>query len=543
MPSTPSARLLSYSHHPMIPLIRDGECCGSTQSARPLSGSHRPINSISNESLSILDEHEEPDSVEPDSVEPDSEEPDSVEPDSEEPDSEEPDSEEPDSVRTIVHCCDKTKCATMLKCRLCDRWFHTSCTDLTREQCRQHLSARDTFVCKQCQCEVRDKTFDIKAKAGFTYSSLFQGLGAESRATAHLITENKLPEARHVWSCENNRDARLAVAQLQSVTPNVVAELPLTDWLRIDWQWVPETDLGVGGFPCQTYSNNRHGHDDTSMDSNCPIVRAMACHLGTALEAQKWKVLILECVASFFKPSEEFAIITQSAKQAGYKLEIFDLETNRDVCIPQHRERKYAVFTRIKTHSGSLKEHLENAMKKERNLDPKYCLDHCLLTTSQLQACGNSNKDAIQEAHMLHPKNQKSLAKLEKFFSCPTTLKRREGLTMLQAQDAHYVIDVRNSKEWSNLTKCAPTVTRSHSNKSIVVLRPQKDPKFRFMLAEEHLLLQGYRFAQIKAISQAVDCSAARIGKLAGNGIALPIITCLIEAVANTFPTVFMFKQ
>jgi hypothetical protein len=114
---------------------------------------------------------------------------------------------------------------------------------------------------------------------------------------------------------------------------------------------------------------------------------------------------------------------------------------------------------------------------------------------------------------------------------------------MVQAQNLYYVIDVRNSKEWSNLTKCAPTVTRSHSNKSIVVLRPQKDPKFRFMLAEEHLLLQGYRFARIKAISQAVDCSAARIGELAGNGIALPIITCLIEAVANTFPTVFMFKQ
>jgi hypothetical protein len=60
-----------------------------------------------------------------------------------------------------------------------------------------------------------------------------------------------------------------------------------------------------------------------------------------------------------------------------------------------------------KTHSDSLKEQLENALKKERNLAPDY-LDDCFLTTAQLQDCGNSNKHAIEEDHMLHPKNHKS---------------------------------------------------------------------------------------------------------------------------------------
>ena len=249
-------------------------------------------------------------------------------------------------------------------------------------------------------------------------------------------------------------------------------------------------------------------------------------------------MLILECVPAFFT-SKEFAIITDSSEPGGYTHEICSRETHRDVCIPQHRARRYAVFTSIKTHSGSLKDHLENALEKGKKLAPN-CLDDCLLTIAQLQDCGNLNKHAIEEAHMLYPNNHKSLVKLRKFFSCETTLKRRKGLTMVQAQRAHYVIDVKTSKKWSNLSKCAPTVTRSHSDQSIVVLRPQKDAKFRFMLAEEHLLLQGYRFAHIKAISKAVDCSAARIGQLAGNAIALPTITCLIEAVVNTFSKVFM---
>ena len=56
-------------------------------------------------------------------------------------------------------------------------------------------------------------------------------------------------------------------------------------------------------------------------------------------------------------------------------------------------------------------------------------------------------------------------------------------------------------------------------------------------LPQEHLLLQGFGFDVIKAIPYGRHPKA--IGEVAGNAMALPVIECILSALAHTFPDTF----
>ena len=100
-----------------------------------------------------------------------------------------------------------------------------------------------------------------------------------------------------------------------------------------------------------------------------------------------------------------------------------------------------------------------------------------------------------------------------------------------------HVMDVQNSKKWIRLhaaAGCSPTVTHSHAAKSLLLF---KDGPVRFRLPQEHLLLQGFEFNLIKVISR--GRIPREIGQLAGNSMALPVIECILAALAHTFPETF----
>lgn len=166
-----------------------------------------------------------------------------------------------------------------------------------------------------------------------------------------------------------------------------------------------------------------------------------------------------------------------------------------------------------------------------------------MLCKSQLKQVGISDPHALVTAQVNH--RGKKWKRLKNFFRNPSTAKRRRNLTFGEACAQNYVIDVDNSLDWMHLPSCsgcAPTVTSTHNKDSIVVLKNPID-EIRFMLPEEHFLLQGFDLKHIKAISAAVGGSPSSVGHLAGNAIPLPVMGCFVRTLSATYPEVFKQRE
>jgi hypothetical protein len=165
-----------------------------------------------------------------------------------------------------------------------------------------------------------------------------------------------------------------------------------------------------------------------------------------------------------------------------------------------------------------------------------------MLSPCQLETVGVSDLQALASAE-LQP-NSATWEKLHAFFEDPASASRRHNLTISQACAGNYVIDMQNSLSWMHLSSsgCAPTVTCSHNKNSILILKVPVC-KSRFLLPEEHWLLQGFDLKDIRAISLGVNGSQSTIGCLAGNAIALPVMECLVEALSGTYPEVFKERR
>lgn len=143
----------------------------------------------------------------------------------------------------------------------------------------------------------------------------------------------------HKWSCEIDKYAR------QSILANYEPEILYEDITKRDHSQLPDVDLYVAGFPCQSFS--LMGKKLGSKDPRSNIMM----HCIDVIKKKRPPVFILENVKNFKfiekgKPLEyllnELYSILGDNNESLYSIH-YDIYNTKDYGIPQNRERIYIV--------------------------------------------------------------------------------------------------------------------------------------------------------------------------------------------------------
>ena len=157
-------------------------------------------------------------------------------------------------------------------------------------------------------------------------------------------------------------------------------------------------------------------------------------------------------------------------------------------------------------------------------------LESLLLYPSTLPSVGIQGGEALDRMLLSHPGNAAARRRIEVFFGDPLTKGHRHGLTLEQASEYMYTMDVQNSynplskkEQWMRLTALghSPTVTASHNSKSIALLH--KD-HMRFLLPHEHAIIQGWSMKHVAVAHDLFSNNTKTIATLAGKGFHVDVI-------------------
>jgi DNA (cytosine-5)-methyltransferase 1 len=117
--------------------------------------------------------------------------------------------------------------------------------------------------------------------------------------------------------------------------------MPQGDITLIDAKEIPDHDLLIGGFPCQSFSiaGRREGTADTRGTLFFEIERI--------IKEKKPKFILLENVKGLLSDEKglTFEIILESLSEVGYRVD-FSILNSKKFELPQNRERVYIVATR-----------------------------------------------------------------------------------------------------------------------------------------------------------------------------------------------------
>src|SRR5690625_2726931 len=161
----------------------------------------------------------------------------------------------------------------------------------------------------------------------FNYVSLFSGIGGFEQALNRL-------GGTCVFASEIDKFAAQAYETLYG-------EAPAGDITKIEAKDIPDHDLLVGGFPCQSFSvaGKREGFEDTRGTLFFDIARIAA--------EKKPKALLLENVKGLVNHDKGNTLDTmiQTLNDIGYVVD-FDVLNSKYFGVPQNRERIFIVAIR-----------------------------------------------------------------------------------------------------------------------------------------------------------------------------------------------------
>ncbi len=158
-------------------------------------------------------------------------------------------------------------------------------------------------------------------------ASLFSGIGGFELG----IKQAKIPGTVLVFSSENNKFAKQIYEKNFGVEPH-------DDIRKINTKDIPEHDLLVGGFPCQTFSmsGKRAGFDDARGTLFFEIARIA--------RDKRPEVLLLENVRGLLSHDKgrTFETILKTLDEIGYDAE-WQVLDSKNFGVPQSRNRVYII--------------------------------------------------------------------------------------------------------------------------------------------------------------------------------------------------------
>ena len=287
------------------------------------------------------------------------------------------------------------------------------------------------------------------------------GIEAPIQALKNL----KIP-FRHVFACEKDKFAR------KSIEANYKPEKMYEDITTRNHSELPDIDLYVCGFPCQSFS--KAGKQQGMNDPRGLIMN----HCIEVIKQKQPKIFVLENVKNFkhIDKGEAFKYLMNKLENIGTYNIFHDIYNTKDYGIPQNRERIYIM--------GILKSKQKGGYQKPKT---KKCkpIKNFILDTKVY------NPDSIPKTMAKHFK---------------TNIKDNE------------IIFCSFGNHGRNSTNIAPTLT---SKKHYI-----QNYK-RYLFPKEALILQGFP----KSFKQVV--SNTQLNNQAGNAMSVNVVQVILEHLLN----------
>ena len=265
------------------------------------------------------------------------------------------------------------------------------------------------------------------------------------------------------------------------------------DLMKVNFDDLPDFDLMIAGFPCQTFSviGKRTGMQDRRGQIIFGLIDIM--------KAKNLKYFILENVKGLLNhgTGESMKIILDALDEAGYKV-FWKLVTSLDYGVPQMRERIYFVGIRKDLVKNDISFNFPQPIKKPE-------LKNYLVDTGELEF---DEKKRAYETFLKYLDNKYNKGK----FSVEKLLK-----------EEFLVIDTRQS-DLRLYRGMVPTLRTGRHG--ILYVR---DGKFRRLSGYESLLLQGFpenlskkvkgKIADVYLLSQAGNAMTVNVVEAFGKSL------------------------
>ena len=138
---------------------------------------------------------------------------------------------------------------------------------------------------------------------------------------------------KHIWSCEKDKYAR------QSIQANYEPEIFYEDITTRNHTTLPDVDIYVCGFPCQSFSLMGKKLGTSDVRSN------IMYHCIDVIKIKKPNIFILENVKNFkfIENGEPFNYLIQQLENISEYNIYHEILNTKDYGIPQNRERIYII--------------------------------------------------------------------------------------------------------------------------------------------------------------------------------------------------------
>jgi DNA (cytosine-5)-methyltransferase 1 len=257
-----------------------------------------------------------------------------------------------------------------------------------------------------------------------TFIELFAGIGGFRKG---LEATNNF---KYVWANEWDKYAN-------SVYRKNYGECDARDLRTIRADEIPEADMLVGGFPCQSFSiaGKRGGFEDTRGTLFFEIIRIA--------KEKRPSILLLENVRGLLNHEQgrTFATIISALDEIGYNVQ-WEVLNTKNFGIPQSRERVFIIatarergfkqiFPLEKSNARDLKKIQERFIIRGRNKNASGCLD-----TRGVNRYGRADLDnLIYAIPVLTPERKEKRQNGRRF------KEHNDPMFTLTAQDKHGIFD------------------------------------------------------------------------------------------------------
>lgn len=347
--------------------------------------------------------------------------------------------------------------------------------------------------------------------------SLFSGIGGFEEA----FKESKM-EHEVVFASEIDKFARQAY---KANFPDIELHGDIRDVNEFD---VPDHDLLLAGFPCQSFSitGKREGFNDIRGTLFFDIVRI--------LKAKRPKYILLENVRNLVShdKNETIKTILQNLSEIGYTIDFEVLNANK-VGVPQNRERTYIIGIRnyqteryiIKSETATV-----NTMKKWANENNIKTFNFFRNIKFNEKDDYKILEDIIKENDEVQDEFYFNNMKLNDYLA-NTNIKDYETREnqIMKVLDLPREIhnDLDRQRRVYSIKGVSPTVLARSDSTKILVKRGKKYA-IRKITPLENFLVQGFDKKFVNNIKN-VGISNTQLYKQSGNAVSPPVITKIYD--------------
>ena len=341
--------------------------------------------------------------------------------------------------------------------------------------------------------------------------SLFSGIGG-----FEVGLENSLLKYKVVFSSEIDKFASL------SYISNFNENNLHGDITKISEKDIPDHDLLVAGFPCQSFSiaGKRKGFEDTRGTLFFDVARI--------LKEKKPKYILLENVKNLISHDNGDTIktIIEVLNDIGYTID-FSIINSSEAGLPQSRERTYIVGILNKDKENYIDDSRSKKisdLKKTLNFkgfnffdklvfnnDKKYILD--IIEDVKDDKFKISNQEIVRflSGIRLDYKEEKE-HKIKKVLDLPKDVWN----------------DLERQRRVYSIYGISPTIL-ARSDTTKILIKKNNNYIIRKLTPKENFRLQGFSDSFIDNIINKVNMSMTQSYKQAGNAVSPPVITAILN--------------